>query len=572
MPTMTDERSRLRELDSAIKSRVDALDNLTAHFKIEESKDAAGGRAVIVSTEQRDDFQKQVKDIKALRELRSEVTEAMRFKEFGGFNDAGERAFSTALVAGTAGQGETKSYRNIAAAFTDSQEFKSRNGVKMSEPGWAFPGDLTAEARPNGFHALEGKDIYTGYAFGGPTDPGVAPTNPRGFGTVQRDPAVPLAMRTSRVRDLFPAAATSANLIEYFRFLGLVGTGQQANSGYGNPGNAGMVPERSGISTATPGGTAFGMKPQSTMQLVNDQAIVRTIAHWEAAHRNVLDDEPQLQALITNELLYGLRLVEDYQILNGDGTGENLRGILHTPGIQTYSADVDTPATALNEQFSDSIRRAVTRVTLAYYDPSGVIIHPFDWEQIELQKNLQGSYIIATSIAIGGVKQLWRMPVVDTPAMVEGQFLVGAFGQGAQLYDRQQSNIRTADQHADFFVRNAVVILAEERLALAVKRPESFVLGTFATGPVGAGATNTTTIAVTPGTATVAHGLTQRLTVNATENGGTENVTTSATYSSSAPSIATVDGNGLVTTIAAGTATITATFHGSTGTSVITVS
>ena len=60
---------------------------------------------------------------------------------------------------------------------------------------------------------------------------------------------------------------------------------------------------------------------------------------------------------------------------------------------------------------------------------------------------------------------------------------MGAFGTGAQLYDRQQANIRVSEQHSDFFVRNAVVILAEQRLALAVKRPEAFVKDTFNSAP-----------------------------------------------------------------------------------------
>jgi HK97 family phage major capsid protein len=69
--------------------------------------------------------------------------------------------------------------------------------------------------------------------------------------------------------------------------------------------------------------------------------------------------------------------------------------------------------------------------------------------------------------------------VVETAAIAEGTFLTGAFGLGATLYDRQQANVRIAEQHADFFVRNAMAILAEERLGLACKRPESFVRGTF---------------------------------------------------------------------------------------------
>jgi HK97 family phage major capsid protein len=120
---------------------------------------------------------------------------------------------------------------------------------------------------------------------------------------------------------------------------------------------------------------------------------------------------------------------------------------------------------------------------LAYYEPSGVVVHPSDWEKLELAKDAQGQYLIALSVAMGGEPKVWRMPVVDTPAIAQGTCLTGAFGTGAQLYDREQANIRISEQHSDFFIRNAIVILAEQRLALAVKRPEAFVKVTFDNAP-----------------------------------------------------------------------------------------
>jgi len=183
--------------------------------------------------------------------------------------------------------------------------------------------------------------------------------------------------------------------------------------------------------------------------------------------------------------MYGLRLQEDAQILNGDGTGENLLGVLQTPGIQTYNwSDGAYSATAgLSDSKADAIRRAATLSFLAYYEPSGVVLHPNDWEDLELTKDGNGQYLIAVSVAMGGEPKVWRLPVVETPAMTEGEALVGSFGQGAQLYDREQASIRISEQHADFFIRNAIVILAEQRLALAVKRPESFVKVSFDAAP-----------------------------------------------------------------------------------------
>jgi HK97 family phage major capsid protein len=280
--------------------------------------------------------------------------------------------------------------------------------------------------------------------------------------------------RVKRVRDLFPSRTTTAAVIEYFRMLGFTATGGGTN-------NAGTVAERNG------GNTAFAAKPQSSMVFEGHQAPVRTIAHWEAAHRNVLADEPQLRSIIDNELMYGLRLQEDAQILNGDGTGENLTGVLNTTGIQEYAwSDGAYSATpGMSDTKADAIRRAATLSFLAYYEPSGVVLHPNDWEDIELTKDGNGQYLVAVSVAMGGEPKVWRLPVVETPAIPEGTALVGAFGTGAQLYDREQASIRISEQHSDFFVRNAIVVLAEQRLALAVKRPESFVKVDFDGAPTG---------------------------------------------------------------------------------------
>jgi HK97 family phage major capsid protein len=256
---------------------------------------------------------------------------------------------------------------------------------------------------------------------------------------------------------LFPSRTTTAAVVEYFRMTGFTN-------------NAAPVAERNG--------SAFAAKPQSGFTFVGEQAPVRTLAHWEAAHRNVLADEPQLRSIIDNELLYGLRLQEDEQILNGDGSGENLTGILNSdPQTYAWSDGV------AKDNKADALRRAATLSFLAYYEPTGIVLHPNDWEDIELSKDDNGQYLVAVSVALGGEPRLWRIPVVDTPAMPEGKALVGAFGTGAQLYDREQASIRISEQHADFFVRNAIVVLAEQRLALAVKRPEAFVEVTFDNAP-----------------------------------------------------------------------------------------
>jgi hypothetical protein len=358
----------------------------------------------------------------------------------------------SAALAGAAMQAGLSKYGNktLGELFTESDEFKTmRQGNRVNSEPFEVK-DVYLDQLGGGYGV---KDVYAGMT-------GALPSTPRALGSIQFDPIVPRPQRTFRVRDLFPAAGTSASLIDYFRVTGFANDPDNADQS-----GAASVPDRDG--------NAFALKPQSKLQFESKQAPVRTIAHWEAAHRNVLDDVPQLRATIDNELLYGLRLEEDRQILNGSGNNDELLGILLTPNIQTY-------AQVSGDQKADALRRAATRVLIANYQATGFVLNPFDWEDVELQKAVgDGQYMLVTNVAIGAQTQVWRQPVVETVAMSEGEFLTGAFGLGAQLYDRQIANVRTSESHADFFIRNAIVILCEERLGLAVKRPEAFVHGTF---------------------------------------------------------------------------------------------
>jgi len=442
---MSFDESRLSELQGALRTKMADNKTIADSFKIEDG-------IVVVTPEQKSAFDHNMSDI---REIKSLIDGLEQMKSVEQWGSESQGSVSGSFDAGA--QFRPTEAKSLGQMFTDSPEFKSlqggRNGANMVSP---FV--LNSSVANAGFNV---KDVYSALPTG----------TPGSFGTIQRDAMVTPPTRTKRVRDLFPARTTTAAVIEYFRMLGFTTPGTTAVN------NAGPVAERSG--------GAFAAKPQSSFQFVGEQAPVRTLAHWEAAHRNVLADEPQLRSIIDNELLYGLRLQEDYQILQGDGTGENLKGILETTGIQTYDWS-DGATEPVADTKADAIRRAATLALLAYYEPTGVVLNPQDWEDIELTKDANGQYLIAVSVAMGGEPKLWRVPVVDTPAMPVGQALIGAFGTGAQLYDREQASIRISEQHADFFVRNAIVILAEQRLALAVKRPESFVSVTFDAAPSGA--------------------------------------------------------------------------------------
>ncbi|MEG9312983.1 phage major capsid protein [Klebsiella pneumoniae] len=125
----------------------------------------------------------------------------------------------------------------------------------------------------------------------------------------------------------------------------------------------------------------------------------------------------------------------------------------------------------------DRLRLAVLQAVLAEYPASGFVLNPIDWAGIELTKDNEGRYIIAQPVN-GGVPRIWGLPVVETQAMAQNNFLTGAFNMAAQIFDRMDIEVLLSTENEDDFIKNMVTIRAEERLALAVYRPEAFVTGT----------------------------------------------------------------------------------------------
>lgn len=254
---------------------------------------------------------------------------------------------------------------------------------------------------------------------------------------------VELPQRRMTVRDLITPGQMDGNTLEYVR-----------ETGFNN--NAAPVAE-----------SAF--KPQSDIELDLITTSARVIAHTMKASRQALDDVPMLRSMIDQRLLYGLQYQEENQLLNGDGTGQNLTGLI--PSATAYSAEFAPSA----ETAIDKMRLAMLQAALAEYPATGHVMHPTDWARIELTKDSEGRYIIGNPQG-SLTPTLWALPVVATQAIAVDKFLTGAFRLGAQLFDRWMARVEVGYENDDF-TRNLITMLAEERLALAIYRPEAFIYG-----------------------------------------------------------------------------------------------
>jgi len=271
-----------------------------------------------------------------------------------------------------------------------------------------------------------------------------------------------LGRRPLTIRDLVSNRRTGADTLEYV-----------VQTSHTN--NAAPVPEATTAAAPTAPGTAGalvlaaggGYKPEAAWAFARASTTVKTIAEWVPVTKRALADFAALEGLINDELIMDLRETEEMQIMAGSGTGENLLGIMNTSGIQTQAKGAD--------DFVTAVRKALTKARITgRSNPTAIVVNPAQMEQLDLMVDGDGRYFGAGPFSASGIRTLWGVTLVDSEAITAGTALVGDFRK-AVLWDREQATVTMTDSHADFFIRNLVAILAEERLAFAVTRPSAFV-------------------------------------------------------------------------------------------------
>lgn len=221
------------------------------------------------------------------------------------------------------------------------------------------------------------------------------------------------------------------------------------------------------------------LKPTSnvTFETVTDR--VKKIAVWMPVTDEALDDVPQLLGYIQELLRYDLKLEEEAQILKGDGTGENLNGLM------TQATTYDAALTKAGDTAIDIMRRAIYQVRKqSKLSADGLVMTELDWMNIELQKDGENRYLFANLQGLV-TPVLWGRPVITSDSVDEGdedaggEFLVANFARSSILFDRMSFLFKMGLIN-DQFIKNERALLVEERLGLGVRRREALVKGRFA--------------------------------------------------------------------------------------------
>lgn len=217
-------------------------------------------------------------------------------------------------------------------------------------------------------------------------------------------------------------------------------------------------------------------KPESTVATDAQSSTVRTLAVHMPVTEQQLEDVPQIRSIIDDYLGFDLARLEEYQMVWGDGTGENLLGIMNTSGVNEFTRSVGA------DTLIDKIRGAITEIRNANLEPNTLAIAPLDWETIAVTKGTDNHYLAQIFPTSEGQFRVWGLRVVETPAMTayrsadstdQRVIIVGDFMRGATLWDRHQTRIQVGYINAQF-TQNQRTIRAEERVAFAAQRPSAF--------------------------------------------------------------------------------------------------
>ena len=229
------------------------------------------------------------------------------------------------------------------------------------------------------------------------------------------------------------------------------------------------------------GGTSEGaLKNQIDFDLVVASESVKKRTAFIKISEEMLGDIAFMEAEINNELMRELLKDVESQVYEGDGTGNNLNGILTTAAAfaaGTFAGTVD------NANEADVLTVAANQIKIGEFDaPNYIMINPSDVTILKLIKtSTTDKRYIDRLVMIAGQMSLDGIPIIETTLVAAGTYLIGAFDL-ATVYDKGSMSIEVG-RDSDDFTKNLVTVLAEWRGLCIVKNNDrgAFVTGVFAT-------------------------------------------------------------------------------------------
>lgn len=210
-----------------------------------------------------------------------------------------------------------------------------------------------------------------------------------------------------------------------------------------------------------------GTYPESALQLTEKISPVQKVSTFVPVTDEQLEDEGQVQGYLNNRLPFMIRQRLDAQILTGNGTSPNLRGLLNVVGIQTQAKGTDP--------IPDAVYNALVKCQTGTGQamPDAALFNPVDWAKVRLLRTADGLYIWGNP-SEAGPQSIWGLRVATAQALTAGTAVVGDFGNYSELAVRSGLDVQVSNSHGTFFVEGKQAMRADIRAALTFYRPAAF--------------------------------------------------------------------------------------------------
>jgi HK97 family phage major capsid protein len=355
-----DPRSKLREVEAAISEKRDELSGaLTERDTARDAVLSADG----VASRESDEYKAAEAAVGKVSTLREDLDSL---------------------------QEQQVTYLKLLGQEPDASPGRQVEGGMGDTDGWNSAKLESADLEATLEHISATKSKFGTYSLGEIASKEALVADVTGTANMRRGPyrgILPQLRRRIRLLDLIPTGTMTGNTIPY-------------------------TVESGNFTTSTaPVEVAEGaVKPESGMTLTDATASAATIAHWMKIQKQSLSDWPALRSIVDSRLRYGLLRRVEAEVLAGDGTGQNMTGILNTSGIGSVSY---TAGAAVSEQ----ILRAITSIYLADAEATAAVVHPTDWQRALLQK---AQYPAAGTPTVGSLEYTGGGPFATTPESMWG--------------------------------------------------------------------------------------------------------------------------------------------------------
>jgi HK97 family phage major capsid protein len=258
--------------------------------------------------------------------------------------------------------------------------------------------------------------------------------------TLRNGVVVPYATRPIQVVDLIPQTTTTQTAVVYM--------------------------EETTFTNAAAETSEAGTFPEAALAFTQRSSSVRKVSVFLPMTDEQLEDVPQAQGVIDNRLPFMIRQRLDSQIISGDGSAPNLRGVMNVAGIQTQAKSSDPVPDAL---YKALIKVEVTGQAFANL----VIMHPNDWQTVRLLRTADGIYIWGNP-SDSGPERIWGLTVARAQAATAGTAIVGDWANFAELSVKRGIDVQVSNSHSTFFIEGKQAVRADMRAALVFYRPAAF--------------------------------------------------------------------------------------------------